>query len=331
MYEKFYGLTASPFELTANPKCVFFSAGHREALSNLEYGLSTAKAITLLTGEAGTGKTTLVKAAIASERCQHVKCLFVHNPPLTRGEFFQFIARQLSLSDAAAVSRTVLIEELESALRERKARGEIVALVVDEAQGVNHEILEEIRLLANLETDFEKLMPLVLAGHPELAPRLNESALRHLKQRVALRCTLEAFTLAETAAYLTTRVRFVGGEAFHLFTREAVFAIHEHSRGIPRTINVICDNVLLSGLALGRRPVGQDVVVDVCRDFDLHHAVEGSQPVQSPAPARAVDPPPRRGDVDVVPTRNGFRPAVAAVADFVRRVAPAAGARGSRG
>ena len=154
-------------------------------------------------------------------------------------------------------------------LVERRARGEITALVIDEAQCLSSELLEEIRLLANSETATEKLLPLVLAGQPELRERLNEPGLRQLKQRVALRCEIAPFRLEETAAYLTARIRTAGGEAANVFTREAVMLIHEQSHGIPRTINVICDNALLTGMALGRRLVDAEIVREVVRDFDL--------------------------------------------------------------
>ena len=188
MYQAFYGLREAPFELTPNPKFLFFTARHREALSNLQYGLSSAKAVTVLIGEAGTGKTTLLRAALESDRCRHVRSVYLHNPALTRTEFVQMLAHQFRLSSEAAESKATLLNELEAALRERRERGEIAALVVDEAQSLSAELLEEIRLLANIETATEKLLPLVLAGQPELADRLNEPSLRQLKQRVALRC-----------------------------------------------------------------------------------------------------------------------------------------------
>src|SRR5204862_3698782 len=135
-----------------------------------------------------------------------------------------------------------LLGELEAVLRERRARGEVVALVIDEAQSLSAELLEEIRLLANIETPFERLLPVILAGQPELRDRLNEPGLRQLKQRVALRCEIAPFTLQETAAYMAARIKHAGGEAARLFTREAVMLVHDHSRGIPRTVNVVCDN-----------------------------------------------------------------------------------------
>ena len=277
MYQGFYGLRELPFELTANPKYLFFSAGHREALSNLEYGLSTAKAVTVLIGEAGTGKTTLLRAALQSEECRTVRCVYLNNPALTREEFIEMLANRFDFGPAAARSKTVLLEQLERTLRDRRAKGEITALVIDEAQSLSVELLEEVRLLANIETPSEKLLPLVLSGQPELADRLNDPGLRQLKQRVALRCELKPLELPETAAYIASRIRTAGGQASKLFTREAVQLIHEFSGGIPRTISVMCDNALLGGMGLDRRPVDREIVNEVCRDFDLRRASENER------------------------------------------------------
>ena len=272
MYLSFYSLREWPFELTPNPKFLYMTPRHREALSNLQYGLSSAKAVTVLVGEAGTGKTTLLRTALDSDVCRHVRTIYLNNPALSRPEFVQMLARRFELSPEAAQSKTVLLIELEQILIEGRKRGEITALVVDEAQSLSPELLEEIRLLANIETRTEKLLPLVLAGQPELSARLNDPNLRQLKQRVALRCEIGPFTLPETAAYIASRIRTAEGEASRLFTREAVMMIHERSHGIPRTVNVMCDNALLSGFALGRQPVDREIVMEVCRDFDLHGA-----------------------------------------------------------
>lgn len=278
MYQTFFGLRELPFELTANPRFLLFTPQHREALGNLEYGLSSAKAVTLLLGEAGTGKTTLLRAALESERCRKVTCVYLHNPALTRSEFLQMLSVQLGLGTAAEESKATLLVRLESTLKERRAAGQIVALVVDEAQSLSYELLEEIRLLANIETATEKLLPLVLAGQPELADRLNEPGLRQLKQRVALRCQLAPLTLQETASYIVARITAAGGNAARLFTREAVVCIHEHAQGIPRTISVICDNALVTAMALGRRPVDLGMVTEVCKDFDLTRGGDATVP-----------------------------------------------------
>jgi general secretion pathway protein A len=269
MYQSFFGLRELPFEITPNPKYLFLSAQHREAMSNLQYGLSSSKALTVLIGEAGTGKTTLLHAALASDRCRNISCVHISNPTLTRTEFVEMLAQRFALSPRAAESKTALLSELEALLIERRSQGEIVALVVDEAQSMSNELLEEIRLLANCETETDKLLPLVLAGQPELRDRLNQAGLRQLKQRVTLRCEIQPFRLEETATYIATRVKIAGGQASKIFTREAVMAIHQRSGGIPRTISVICDNALLTAFGLGRQQIDRAIVADVIRDFDL--------------------------------------------------------------
>ncbi len=269
MYEEFYGLRELPFELTSNPKYLVLTPGHREALSNLEYGLFAAKAVTVLIGEAGTGKTTLLRAALESDSCRNVRSIYLANPALTRSEFVESLARSFKLSGDAARSKATLLAELEESLREGRSKGEITALIVDEAQSLSTELLEEIRLLANIETADCKLLPLVLVGQPEFGMRLEEHDLRQLKQRVALRCELSPLDLNETATYVVGRIQTAGGEPFRTFTREAVALIHAKSGGIPRTINVLCDNALASGFALGHRPVSRDIVAEVCRDFRL--------------------------------------------------------------
>ena len=271
MYEGYYGLRELPFELTPDPRFVLLTSQHREALSNLQFGLSAAKPLIVLTGEAGMGKTTLLRTALESEACRGVRCVHLTNPTLTRAEFLRTLAMQFGIGAAAAAeSKAVLLAELEHLLRERRARGEITALVVDEAQSLSRTLFEEIRLLANIETSSEKLLPLVLAGQPELASRLEDPGLRQLKQRIALRCSLVPFTLNETATYIASRIKTAGGNALRLFTREAVSTIHRYSGGIPRVINVLCDNALIGGMAVNRQPVDQALVLEVCRDFALH-------------------------------------------------------------
>jgi general secretion pathway protein A len=270
MYQHFYGLRELPFELTPNPKYLFLTRQHREALSTLIYGLASAKGVTALIGEAGTGKTTLLHAALRSEQCRNVSCVYLMNPTLTRDEFVEMLSVRFELSSHAARSKAAMLNELETVLRERRARGEITALLVDEAQSLSGELLEEIRLLANSETTTEKLLPLVLAGQPELKDRLNATELRQLKQRVTLRSEITPFSQQETAAYIAWRIRTAGGDAAKLFTREAVMLIHERSGGIARTISVMCDNALLTGFGLGKQPVNYDTVMEVVRDFDLH-------------------------------------------------------------
>ena len=269
MYENFYGLSELPFELTANPKFLFLNESQREALSTLQYGLFSAKSLTVLVGEAGTGKSTLIQAALESDRCQNVRAVYLNNPTLGPDDFIRLLAHKLDLGSEAGASKPVLLERLEVLLAERHAAGQTTALIVDEAQRLSVETLEEIRLLANIETRSAKLLPLVLAGQPELGERLEQPNLRQLKQRVTLRAHLKPFALSDTAAYIASRITTAGGQPTLMFTLDAVKLIHQYSGGIPRTISVICDNALLNGMAVGRPRVDRACVLEVARDLWL--------------------------------------------------------------
>ena len=288
MYERYYGLTERPFDLTPNPRYLFLSTKHREALSHLQYGISGGKGITLLIGDAGTGKTTLVHAALEQQRGQKAGSVYLSNPMLTRSEFFEFLAWGFGLDAAAEKSKTRFLLELTRTLTEQQGERGASALIIDEAQCLPHELLEEIRLLANIETAVDKLLPVVLVGQPEFADRLNEPSLRQLKQRVALRCVLPPLDAEETAAYIANRVSVAGGDGGRLFTTGAIETIFEHAQGIPRTISVICDNALVSGFAADERPVGRQTVLEVCRDFDLRPAGAPASPVAPPLPPGAA-------------------------------------------
>jgi general secretion pathway protein A len=269
LYGEFFGLCEAPFDLTPNPRFLFLTARQREALSNLRYALATSKGFSLILGEAGTGKTTLVRTALASIVDTPSRYVLVNNPTLLRQEFYEFLALEFDLSPAAVVSKARFLSELQATVEARFAAGGLTGLIVDEAQSMPHELLEEIRLLGNLETATTKLLNIVLCGQPELADRLNDSSLRQLKQRMALRCELQPLSLSETASYVSGRLSIAGGIPNEIFTRETVVAIYQASAGIPRTINVLCENTLIGGFAAGLRPVPVGIVTDVCRDFDL--------------------------------------------------------------
>jgi general secretion pathway protein A len=269
MYEQYYGLKERPFDLSPNPRFLFLTKQHREALAHLRYGLAARPGLTVLIGEAGTGKTTLVRAALHESGRQPLSTVHVSNPTLTRFEFFEHLAAGFGFGAEAGQSKTRFLRELEQALTARAEQSGTLALIVDEAQSLPHELLEEVRLLSNTEAANGRSLAVALVGQPELAARLNDPALRQLKQRVTLRCELTALSLEETAAYISERVRIAGGVGYLLFTREAVMAIHEQSAGIPRTISVICDNALVNGFAADTKPVGPDIIHEVCRDFAI--------------------------------------------------------------
>jgi general secretion pathway protein A len=269
MYQDFYGLKSRPFDLTPDPRFLLMTAKHREALSTLQYAISGHKGVALVVGEAGTGKTTLIHAAL--ETRSDGLPLLLSNPALTRAEFLEFLAEGFNLPPEAAASKTRCLSALTRVLKERQAAGSMAALIIDEAQCLPDELLEEVRLLANIETPQEKLLSIILVGQPEIAERLNRPTQRQIKQRVGLRSTLTALDQAETAAYIATRVQVAGGTCDSLFTADAIAAIYEYAAGIPRTISVICDNALVTGFALDWRPVDRDVILEVCRDLDLLH------------------------------------------------------------
>ena len=308
MYERFYGFRERPFDLTPNPKYLVLTSGHQEALSNLEYAISSAKGITLLVGEAGSGKTTVICAAIARQTSR-VHCVHLHNPALTRDEFVEMLAARFNLSDRAKASKTAMLLELEVMLRQRRDAGELTLLIVDEAQSLSFELLEEIRLLANIETNHEKLLPLVIAGQPEISQRLNATELRQLKQRIALRCELRPLSTPETMSYIASRIRAAGGVASQIFTREAVTLISERAKGIPRTINVLADNALVAGFATEQRPVTSALVREVCRDFDIQvpPADDDDSDLAASFPEGAAAPAPAStGILERTPALNDF-------------------------
>lgn len=298
MYEAFYGLRERPFNLLPDPRFLFLSKQHTEALAHLQYGLTGRPGVTVLVGEAGTGKTTLVRKALEAGQGPMNRIVQLSNPTLTRAEFYEYLAAGFRFPDEAATSKPRFLLELEAALSAQQ-KGSVVALVVDEAQSLPHELLEEIRLLTNLQTVEGHALTMVLVGQPELADRLNEGRLRQLKQRVALRCELAPLDPQDTQAYITTRVGVAGGAATTLFTKDAVTLIHQRSGGVPRTISVICDNALVGGFAGGIRPVGPDLIDEVCRDFHIGEPAAPARVAALVAQKPAVRP---RGGIFSDPT-----------------------------
>lgn len=297
MYEAFFNLRERPFDLVPNPKFLFLTGRQREALSNLRYGLLAPRGLTLLVGEAGTGKTTIIQAVLSELDPGLVECVLVSNPALTRAEFYESLAAGYRLGAEAGTSKSRFLAAFRDHLERRHSAGLLTALVVDEAQSMSHELLEEVRLLSNMETATTKLLNVVLTGQPELADRLNDPALRQLKQRVSLRCELAPLSVSETAAYIAGRIRIAGGDPGAIFSREAVGAVHDASRGVPRVINVICDNALIGAFASQTKPIVRALIDEICRDFDLNRAPRpigtATPPIQTALPPAAQAEPAR--------------------------------------
>jgi type II secretory pathway predicted ATPase ExeA len=245
----------------------------------------------MLLGDAGTGKTTVLRAALSEERRPENRHVLLTNPTLTRAEFYEFIARGFRLSEDSAQSKARFLMEFQRDVQERNAAGGTTTLIIDEAQSLPYELLEEVRLLANIETSAVKLLNLVLVGQPELADRLNEQSLRQLKQRITLRAELTPLDLRETASYIAGRLRIAGGNVSDIFSKDAVIAVHELSTGLPRIINVLSDNALMGGFAAQLRPVGEDIVREVGVDFDVR-----PQPAAAGVGSLSVAPGPGRPD-----------------------------------
>ncbi len=263
MYESFFGLRELPFELSTRARYLLLTPGHTEAFLHLRVGIASRGGITLLAGEPGTCKTTLLRQA-AREASGQVHAGLLTTPPASRADLIAQAAAALDLGNAASRA------ELHAALLARlESQPSGVALLLDEAQTLPDEALEECRLLGNVETSGGRRLSIVLAGHPDLAQRINLPQLAPLKQRIGARCALEPLVLKETAAYINFRVTVAGGEAGRLFTASAVRAIHGSSRGIPRTINVLCHNALLAAFSAGRPRVEFDDVAEVCGTLDL--------------------------------------------------------------
>ena len=282
MYERFFGLRERPFDLKPDPRFLFLSPQHHEALTHLKYGLSGRPGITMVVGDAGTGKSTLIRAALQGSPAYGSRIATLSNPTLTRPEFYDHLSRAFGFSEEAGRSKTAFLREIEAALEACHRENGVLALIVDEAQSLPSELLEELRLLTNAGSDGQRSLALILVGQPELADRLNDTSLRQLKQRVALRAELAPLTLKETAGYIASRITIAGGRADQVFTRDAVLAIHAASRGLPRVISVLCDNALVNGFATNTKPVGSAIVSDVCADFDLPRATITESPAPRP-------------------------------------------------
>ncbi len=268
MYESFYQLKEKPFNLTPDPKFIYFTERHCEALANLVYGIRERKGFLVLSGEVGTGKTTLVNALLDTLDRTGVLSAFIFNPILTSTEFFEFLLADLNLK-ADTRSKSQCLIKLNALLLERYRAGQVTVLIVDEAQNLSAEILEEIRLLTNLETSTEKLLQIVLVGQPELSLKLNSPELRQLKQRISLRCHLEPLSFSETREYIKTRLEIAGLPSQEIFSDACIGEIFRRTGGIPRLINTLCDNAMVTGYACDLPTVTLEIIAEVADDLEI--------------------------------------------------------------
>ncbi len=271
MYKAFYNLQRNPFEISPDPSFLFPTKRHNEALAALYYGVRRHKGFVVMTGEVGTGKTLLVRCLLQLLNKNNVSYAYIFNSRLSPLEFLQYVAGDFGLP-ASGKNKSELLMELSNFLIGRHLKKMTTVLVVDEAHHVSEEVLEEIRLLTNLETTQEKLLQILLVGQPELDEKLDSVQLRQLKQRIALRSQLEALSLDETRGYIHRRLELAGATAEAakvLFPEETIERVHRHSRGIPRLINTICENALITSFSQVLPSIPPAIVDDVASDFRL--------------------------------------------------------------
>jgi len=268
MYKAFFGFAENPFNISPDPSYLFRSAQHEEALANLIYGVQSRKGFVVLTGEVGTGKTTMLECLRDFLHAQQISYASLFNSRLTVPQFFEVVAYDFGLN-CTRTSKTEVLFALNEMILERANLGRTTALIVDEAHNLDWDVLEEVRLLGNLENRRGKMLQIVLAGQPELDRKLEAPDFRQLKQRVALRCVLQPFQMADTVAYIEARMARAGLKEQTVFSSEILQEIHYRTEGIPRLINAMCDNLLLTAFAMASKTVTAGMVDEVTEDMRL--------------------------------------------------------------
>jgi general secretion pathway protein A len=268
MYRDFYGLNRNAFELSPDPFFFFPTRRHNEALANLSYGVRWRKGFVVITGEVGTGKTLLLRCLLDLLSKVQIACAYIFNTRMTPLEFFQYLLRDLNVP-TRGTNKAELLHDLEDYLIGRHRRGSTTVLIVDEGQLLSWDLLEEIRLLGNLETSQEKLLQIVLVGQPELDAKLDSPDLRQLHQRIGLRCRLEPLGREEMKQYIRRRLELAGAIDLDLFPEATLEEIYKYSQGIPRIVNTICENALISGCVQKLRSIAPEGVQEVAADFHL--------------------------------------------------------------
>ena len=269
LYQTHFGLSQAPFNITPDPSFLYLSASHREGLAQLSYGIRAKKGFVVLTGEVGTGKTTLIHALL-NDLNGSAQTALIFSTIVSPADLLRSVCEEFGLVEPKRPLGEIhdYLVSLNEFLLESYRKGENCALIIDESQNLSAEVLESIRLLSNFETSKDKLLQILLVGQPELAVRLNSPELRQLKQRVMLRHHLRALTLQECCEYVSNRLKIAGGNPT-IFTANALESIHSYSGGIPRIVNVLCDNALLTGYALGRKEIDTGIIREVAEDLSI--------------------------------------------------------------
>ena len=268
MYKSFFGLKENPFNVNPDPRFLFLTQQIEEALAGLMYGIQTKKGFITLTGEVGTGKTTLINRLLDWLHQRQTRTAFLFNSRMNTNQLFDFILAEFDIPCESRTKSQQLMK-LNQWLLERYRHGETAVLIVDEAQNLSYPVLEEIRLLTNLETSTEKLLQIVLSGQPELEEKLKLPQVRQLRQRITLRCKTAPLTSEQTFDYITERLRIAGATGDPIFGKEAVETIHLYSLGIPRVVNLLCEHALVNSYVDQKRLVTGKVIEDVAREFQL--------------------------------------------------------------
>ncbi len=266
MYLDFFGLKELPFNITPDPRFLFYSEQHRQAFDHMVYGIENRKGFIELTGEVGSGKTTLCRAVL-SNLPKRIKTALVLNPALSGNQLLRAILNDFGLP-VADKDRLSCIEQLNSFLLEKTLQGNNVAVIIDEAQDLPASVMEEVRLLSNLETDQHKLIQIVLAGQPELRERLQRPELRQLRQRIMVRCTLHPLSEEDTAQYIRHRLQVAGAGTDVRFSADAIRIVYEYAKGTPRMVNALCDRVMMAGYVARRRVLGAEEAQRALKDME---------------------------------------------------------------
>jgi type II secretory pathway predicted ATPase ExeA len=266
MYTQFYNFTENPFNLTPDPKFLYLTPSHREALASMLYGINERKGFIAITGEVGVGKTTLIYTLLNNLN-EKVKTAFIYHTTVTFEQLLAYILIDLKGS-VDSQDKITLLNKLNEYLTNNISQEETLAIIIDEAQNLPIKVMEEFRLLSNVETSKQKLLQILLVGQPELEAKLNSTELRQLKQRISIRRTIKPLNQKECKEYIDHRLKVVGSSSADIFTSDAISLICKQAEGIPRVINIICDNALLIGYSLSQKKITEKIVKEVIEDLN---------------------------------------------------------------